>query len=81
MTAVIVFITSVTLDAIDGGAMGDIFRNAGWHGGSAFGAGFLIQSLLPLIEKIFRIATSMTLLDYSDANQPLLKRLVPATCW
>jgi len=37
--------------------------------------GLLIQSLLPLIEKIFRIATSMTLLDYSDANQPLLKRL------
>ncbi len=34
-----------------------------------------MQSLLPLIEKIFRIATSMTLLDYSDANQPLLKRL------
>jgi putative nucleotidyltransferase with HDIG domain len=37
--------------------------------------GVLIQGLLPLIEKVFRIATSMTLLDYSDANQPLLKRL------
>jgi putative nucleotidyltransferase with HDIG domain len=31
--------------------------------------------LLPAIEKTFRIATSMTLLDYSDANQPLLRRL------
>ncbi|MGA2094537.1 MAG: HDIG domain-containing metalloprotein, partial [Sedimentisphaerales bacterium] len=37
--------------------------------------GVLIQGLLPLIEKVFRIATSMTLLDYSDANQPLLRRL------
>jgi putative nucleotidyltransferase with HDIG domain len=37
--------------------------------------GVLIQGLLPLIEKVFRIATSMTLLDYSDANQRLLKRL------
>jgi putative nucleotidyltransferase with HDIG domain len=37
--------------------------------------GLLIQSFLPLIEKLFRIATSMTLLDYSDANQPLLKKL------
>jgi hypothetical protein len=37
--------------------------------------GVLIQGLLPLIETIFRIATSMTLLDYSDASQPLLKRL------
>jgi hypothetical protein len=31
--------------------------------------------LLPGIEKVFRIATSMTLLDYSDANQPLLRKL------
>jgi cyclic-di-AMP phosphodiesterase PgpH len=37
--------------------------------------GVLVQGLLPVLEKIFRIATSMTLLDYSDANQPLLKRL------
>jgi putative nucleotidyltransferase with HDIG domain len=37
--------------------------------------GLLIQSLLPLIERVFRIATSMTLLDHSDANQPLLKKL------
>jgi cyclic-di-AMP phosphodiesterase PgpH len=37
--------------------------------------GVLIQGLLPVLEKVFRIATSMTLLDYSDANQPLLKRL------
>jgi putative nucleotidyltransferase with HDIG domain len=37
--------------------------------------GVVIQAVLPLIEKVFRIATSMTLLDYSDANQPLLKKL------
>ncbi len=37
--------------------------------------GVLMQGLLPVLEKVFRIATSMTLLDYSDANQPLLKRL------
>jgi putative nucleotidyltransferase with HDIG domain len=53
----------------------DIFKNAGWHALATFLVGLFIQSLLPLIEKIFRIATSMTLLDYSDANQPLLKRL------
>lgn len=37
--------------------------------------GLVIQGFLPLIEKIFNIATSMTLLDYSDANQPLLRKL------
>jgi putative nucleotidyltransferase with HDIG domain len=53
----------------------DIIRNAGIHGGVTLAVGMLIQSLLPLIERVFRIATSMTLLDHSDANQPLLKRL------
>lgn len=52
-----------------------VFSNAGYHAGAALLVGLLIQSLLPLIEKVFRIATSMTLLDYSDASQPLLKRL------
>jgi len=52
-----------------------VVRAAGYHAGAAFLAGLLIQALLPLIEKVFRIATSMTLLDYSDANQPLLKKL------
>jgi putative nucleotidyltransferase with HDIG domain len=51
------------------------FVNAGLHAGLTLAVGLLIQSLLPLIEKIFHIATSMTLLDYSDANQPLLKKL------
>jgi putative nucleotidyltransferase with HDIG domain len=37
--------------------------------------GFLIQGLLPIIEKVFRVATSMTLFDFSDASQPILKRL------
>ncbi|MHC4627179.1 MAG: HDIG domain-containing metalloprotein, partial [Planctomycetota bacterium] len=52
-----------------------IVKHAAYHAGITLGIGVLIQSLLPLIEKSFRIATSMTLLDYSDANQPLLKRL------
>ncbi len=56
-------------------AFAGVMRAAGYHAGAAFLGGLLIQSLLPLIEKTFRIATSMTLLDYSDANQPLLKKL------
>ena len=54
---------------------GEIFSQAGWHAGATVAAGVVIHSLLPLIESIFLIATSMTLLDYSDANQMLLKRL------
>jgi len=53
----------------------NVFYNAVWHAAATLLVGIVIQSLLPLIEKVFHTATSMTLLDYSDANQPLLKRL------
>lgn len=52
-----------------------IFKNAGFNALAALVVAMIIQSVLPLIERIFKVATSMTLLDYSDANQPLLKRL------
>ncbi|MCK4752496.1 MAG: HDIG domain-containing protein [Planctomycetes bacterium] len=72
LASVVVFITSAALNFM---VKKPVFINAGYHAAATFLVGLFIQSLLPLIEKIFRIATSMTLLDYSDANQPLLKRL------
>ncbi|MBA7662908.1 Cyclic-di-AMP phosphodiesterase PgpH [subsurface metagenome] len=79
LAAVIVFLTAFSLACLDYLAqklsLADVFSNAGYHAGATFLVGLLIQSLLPLIEKIFHIATSMTLLDYSDANQSLLKKL------
>jgi putative nucleotidyltransferase with HDIG domain len=76
LAAVAVFITSMVLDFLASTwELADVLRNAGLHAGVTLAVGILIQSLLPLIERIFRIATSMTLLDFSDANQPLLKRL------
>lgn len=74
--AIIVFIMAAALDFLPRKFMSaDVFRDAGLHAGITLVVGVLIQGLLPVIEKVFRIATSMTLLDYSDANQKLLKRL------
>jgi hypothetical protein len=87
LAATFVFITAFSLASFDlstqrllptdtqGLSLADIFSIAGYHAGATFLVGLLIQSLLPLIEKVFNIATSMTLLDYSDANQPLLRKL------
>jgi putative nucleotidyltransferase with HDIG domain len=76
LAAVIVFMTGfVSLFLGENLGMTELVTVAGLHAGITLVVGMLIQSLLPLIEKIFRIATSMTLLDYSDANQPLLRRL------
>ncbi|UCC96615.1 MAG: HDIG domain-containing protein [Phycisphaerales bacterium] len=76
LAAVVVFITAAALDLLTGSYESQqILGDAGLHAGITLVVGVLIQGLLPLIEKVFRIATSMTLLDYSDANQRLLKRL------
>lgn len=82
LTAATVFITALSAGYLQSMAVRDdatdwsqVFLVAGCHGSFSFAVGLLIQSFLPLIEKLFRIATSMTLLDYSDANQPLLKKL------
>jgi len=79
LSAVVVFVTASSVVYLN--FLGEppkqttVFLTAGFHACGAFIAGLLVQSLLPLIERVFHIATSMTLLDYSDANQPLLRKL------
>ena len=79
LAATMVFVITASVSSLDlldqNPQTADIFSSSGYHAGATLLVGLLIQSLLPLIEKTFRIATSMTLLDYSDANQSLLKRL------
>jgi putative nucleotidyltransferase with HDIG domain len=76
LAAVIVFTMSLaTLSLKPENTFNKIFQTSFYHAVAAFLVGVVIQSLLPIIEKNFSIVTAMTLLDYSDANQPLLKRL------
>lgn len=44
-------------------------------GGATLFAGFIVQGILPNFERLFGIATSMTLLEWCDASRPLLRRL------
>jgi hypothetical protein len=79
LTAAVVFVTALSVPYLN--FLGEppkwinVLQASGYYACAAFLAGLLMQSLLPLIEKVFHIATSMTLLDYSDANQTLLKKL------
>ncbi len=76
LAAVIVFAMATSVEFLSRkNQSAGILIHPGFHAGITLVVGLLIQSLLPIIEKTFRIATSMTLLDFSDANQPLLKRL------
>jgi len=38
-------------------------------------AGFIVLGVLPAIERLFGVATSLTLLEWCDASRPLLRRL------
>ena len=53
----------------------EILFNSFWAIGAAIAVGLLIQGVLPLVERFFQVATSMTLLEWCDANRPLLKHL------
>jgi putative nucleotidyltransferase with HDIG domain len=75
IAAIAVLSTAIAMGFIQNFPIGTIFFNAGSAAAVTMAVGLVIQALLPIIEKAFRIATSMTLLDYSDANQPLLKKL------
>jgi putative nucleotidyltransferase with HDIG domain len=79
VSAVSVFLMSTAMTCLSSPRLPEnlltLFAAAGPNAAVTLLVGIMIQGLLPVLEKVFRIATSMTLLDYSDANQPLLKRL------
>ncbi|HUU26874.1 MAG TPA: HDIG domain-containing protein [archaeon] len=65
--------------AIDYGYRGDnlstILAASGWCALNAFVATLVTVGLFPLFEYFFRITSNFTLLELSDLNRPLLKRL------
>ncbi len=75
LAATVVFVTAAALGVIHKLPTGAIFFASGTAAAITIAVGVVIQGFLPVIEKVFGIATSMTLLDYSDANQPLLRKL------
>lgn len=56
-----------------------VITHAALSGGMALFAGFIVQGILPQFERIFGVATSMTLLEWCDASKPLLRRLAQET--
>jgi hypothetical protein len=73
--SVAVLIIASAMGVIQGNDSMLILSTAGSAALVTLAVGIIIQGFLPMIEKTFGIATSMTLIDYSDANQPLLKKL------
>ncbi len=75
LAGLLVMVTSFAFGLIDHQEVGFAFRRAVIGAGSAILSALIIQGTLPFIERFFRVATSLTLLEYRDANRPLLRRL------
>jgi hypothetical protein len=75
VTAAAAFLAVLAVEISRGTPLRFCLADGGYATGAALAAGFFTQGVLPLIERLFGAATSMTLLEWCDANKPLLKRL------
>jgi putative nucleotidyltransferase with HDIG domain len=51
------------------------WNQAIWAGLTTLAAAFIVEGILPGIERLFGITTNMTLLEWCDPNKPLLRML------
>jgi len=75
LTAAIAFFTAFAFGLINHQEVSFALSAAAYAAGNAVLAALIIQGALPFIERGFRVATALTLLEYRDANRPLLQRL------
>ncbi len=75
VVAVVVFLSVWLVESAGDMPWRFILVDGCYAAGAAIVAGFIAQGILPLIERVFSVATSLTLLEWCDANKPLLKRL------
>lgn len=75
VTAVAVIFATVMSGLLNLDPLRFMLVNCLYAGAAALGAGFIVLGILPFIERMFRITTSMTLLELADVSHPLLRRL------
>ena len=54
----------------------DVFNHSLWSAAGALAASLLCVGLDPIVESLFHLATPSKLLELSNPNQPLLRRLL-----
>jgi len=81
LTGTAMFCMALTLNLIgsDGTIIalnGDVLRSSFWAMANGALGGFLVSGLLPAIEHVFDVTTDVRLLEWSDPNKPLLRKLL-----
>jgi hypothetical protein len=65
----------VSIGLINGMEHVVLAKDAAWGVASGIFSGFLVMGLLPFFEHVFKVPTNISLLELSDLNHPLLKKL------
>ena len=73
VTAVCLGVAAVTVGLLRMDPLRYILLQGAYAALAGLGGGFVVLGILPFIERVFRITTGMTLLEYQ--NHPLLRRL------
>ena len=76
LTAIANIVIILTIGFMTNTSIADVFANALWSAGSALLASVLCIALDPLVETFFHLATPAKLLELSNPNHPLLRRLL-----
>ncbi|MCH9001329.1 MAG: HDIG domain-containing protein [Planctomycetes bacterium] len=75
LAAMAIMVASAAGGLLGAHSLDFVINHAIWAGGSALLASFILSGLLPFIERVFRIATSLTLLEWRDPTRVLLQLL------
>jgi putative nucleotidyltransferase with HDIG domain len=69
------FLAISCIGLINGMDLEFFIREGMWGIASGILSGFIVMGLLPVFEHVFKVPTNISLLELSDLNHPLLKRL------
>ncbi|MFC1549174.1 hypothetical protein ACFL5E_04360, partial [Candidatus Omnitrophota bacterium] len=69
------FLGVACIGLINGMGLDFYLRDGFWGIASGILSGIIVMGLLPLFEHIFKVPTNISLLELSDLNHPLLKRM------
>ena len=69
------FLAIVCIGLINGMELDFYVHDGLWGIASGLFSGFIVMGLLPIFEYLFKVPTNISLLELSDLNHPLLKKL------
>ncbi len=75
LTALALMVASAAGGFWEGNLPRTVINHTAWAGGAALAASFIVSGVLPLIERLFRVATSLNLLEWRDPTRSLLQLL------